>query len=75
MSDPIKHDPSSQCARILRHLKKHGKMTNIEMWNMRIQRGSERIRNLKSEGYLINSIKLDRTTWVYVYCGHESEQS
>ncbi|SIS12079.1 helix-turn-helix domain-containing protein [Williamsia sterculiae] len=61
-----KHRPDSQVARILRRLKSEGRITNIEMVNLRILRGSERIRDLKREGHAIRSIQLNQTTWVYV---------
>ena len=60
----------SQTGRILKHLKEHGHITNVEMWNMNIQRGSERIRELKKEGYLITSTQYSKTVWAYVYKGH-----
>lgn len=68
----VKHDPTSQCGRILRHLKEHGKITNIELvQNFHILRASERVRELRSEGHLIRSIRESNTVWVYVYEGEE----
>lgn len=60
----------SQTGRILKQLKEVGHITNVEMWNMNIQRGSERIRELKKEGHLITSARLSGPKWIYVYKGH-----
>jgi hypothetical protein len=59
----------SQTGRILKHLKEHGKISNAEMWNMHIQRGSERIRELKREGHVIRTIHVKGPVWVYMYDG------
>lgn len=64
----------TQTGRILRRLKANGKITNADMWNMRIQRGSERIRELKREGHIIKSVQNSKTLWTYVYMGHEDEE-
>lgn len=71
---PTTENHMTQTGRILKRLKENGKITNVEMWNMRIQRGSERIRELKSEGHIIRSVQLNRTTWVYVYDGHKDKE-
>lgn len=63
----------SQTAQILNYLKKHGSMTNTDMWNRRIQRGSERIRELKKEGYIIVSNHVKGPLWEYIYKGHKDE--
>lgn len=70
-----KHDPSSQCARILAVLKKHRRITNVQMINMNILRGSERIRELKSEGYIITSERLHGGQWEYRYGGHRDDEA
>ena len=62
-------DKLSQTARILKHLKANGQISNTEMWNMRIQRGSERIRELRAEGHLITSVHDKGPRWVYIYRG------
>lgn len=67
-------DKLTQTAKVLKLLKKNGKITNADMWNMRIQRGSERIRELKSEGHKIVSVQNNKTLWTYVYMGHEDEE-
>ena len=64
----------TQTGRILKRLKENGKITNADMWNMRIQRGSERIRELKREGHKIVSVQNNKTLWTYVYMGHEDEE-
>lgn len=68
-----KHSPTSQCARILKRLQQRGRITNVEMISMRILRGSERIRNLKAEGYVIKSNRVKGGLWEYVYFGHEDD--
>lgn len=68
-----KHDPASQCARILRVLKKHRRITNVQMINMRVLRGSQRIRELKSEGYIITSERLHGGQWEYRFGGHRDD--
>lgn len=60
----------SQTGQILKYLKEHGSMTNTDMWNRRIQRGSERIRELKSEGHIIVSNHVEGPLWEYIYKGH-----
>lgn len=68
-----KHGPTSQVGRILKHLQKHGRITNIQLVrDFHILRGSERIRELKAEGHNIRSVRLDRVTWVYIYEGEEA---
>mgnify|MGYP003511850019 CR=1 FL=1 len=67
-------DKLTQTAKILKRLKENGKITNADLWNMRIQRGSERIRELKSEGHIIKSVQNNKTLWTYVYMGHEDEE-
>ena len=67
-------DKLTQTAKILKLLKENGKITNADMWNMRIQRGSERIRELKREGHKIVSVQNNRTLWTYVYMKHEDEE-
>lgn len=70
-----RHDPASQVGRILKHLRKHGRITNIELiQHHRILRGSERIRELRREGHLIRSVRLSPTVWAYIYDGHEDDQ-
>lgn len=64
----------SQTGQILKHLKEHGSMTNTDMWNRRIQRGSERIRELKKEGYIIVSNHVKGPLWEYVYKGHIDDE-
>jgi len=64
----------SQTGTILKHLKEHGSMTNADMWNRRIQRGSERIRELKKEGHLIITNHVDGPLWEYVYNGHVDDK-
>lgn len=64
----------SQTGQILKYLKEHGSMTNADMWNRRIQRGSERIRELKKEGYIIVTNHVNGPTWEYIYKGHEDDQ-
>lgn len=63
----------SQTAIILNYLKKYGSMTNADMWNRRIQRGSERIRELKAEGHIIVTNHVKGSLWEYIYKGHEDE--
>lgn len=73
MSQLIKPTKASHTAQILKHLKEHGSMTNTDMWNRRIQRGSERIRELKREGHIIISNHVKGSLWEYIYMGEESE--
>lgn len=73
MSDQLKETKLSQTGQILKHLKENGSMTNTDMWNRRIQRGSERIRELKREGYIIISNHVKGPLWEYIYMGHEDE--
>lgn len=70
----IRHDPASQCARILRVLKKHRRITNVQMINMRILRGSERIRELRAEGHIITSQRMHGGQWEYRYGGMRDEE-
>ena len=63
----------SQTAQILKYLKQHGSMTNTDMWNRRIQRGSERIRELKREGHIIITNHVKGALWEYIYKGHEDD--
>lgn len=64
----------SQAKRILKFLKLKGRITNVEMVRMRILRGSERIRELKKDGYIIVSHHLTGGLWEYVYKGHEDDE-
>jgi len=64
----------SQTGQILKHLKEHGSMSNTDMWNRRIQRGSERIRELKKEGHIIVSNHVKGSLWEYVYMGHVDDK-
>ena len=64
----------TQAGIILKHLKEHGSMTNADMWNRRIQRGSERIRELKSEGHIIITNHVKGPLWEYVYKGHPDDK-
>lgn len=64
----------SQTAQILKYLKEHGSMTNADMWNRRIQRGSERIRELKKEGHIIVTNHVKGSLWEYVYMGHPDDK-
>lgn len=65
----------SQTGEILKYLKEHGSMTNTDMWNRRIQRGSERIRELKREGYIIVTNHVKGPLWEYIYKGHEDDEA
>ncbi|NIL77162.1 helix-turn-helix domain-containing protein [Rhodococcus sp. B10] len=67
------HDPASQCARILRVLKKHRRITNVQMINMSVLRGSQRIRELKDEGHVIVSQRVHGGVWEYKYGGHRDD--
>lgn len=64
----------TQTGIILKHLKEHGSMTNADMWNRRIQRGSERIRELKAEGHIIVTNHVKGPLWEYVYMGHPDDK-
>jgi len=64
----------SQTAQILKYLKEHGSITNADMWNRKIQRGSERIRELKAEGHIIVSNHVKGPLWEYIYKGHEEDE-
>lgn len=63
----------SQCKRILKVLKTKGRVTNIELVNMCILRGSERIRELKGDGYRIVSHRVHGGVWEYIFKGHEDD--
>lgn len=63
----------SQARRILKFLKLKGRITNVEMVRMRILRGSERIRELKADGYIIVTNHVKGGIWEYVYKGHEDD--
>ena len=67
-------DKLTQTAKILKLLKENGEITNADMWDMRIQRGSERVRELKREGHKIVSVQNSKTLWTYVYMGHEDDE-
>ena len=46
--------PTSQCSAVLAHMKKFGGITTMEAFGMlRVTRLSERIRELKAQGYKI----------------------
>lgn len=64
----------SQTKRILKFLKLKGRITNVEMVRMRILRGSERIRELKKDGYIIVSHHINGGLWEYVFKGHEDDE-
>lgn len=64
----------TQSNRILRHLKRYGYISNVDMWNHRIQRGSERIRELKEDGYDITSEHVKGSLWIYHYHGHKHDR-
>lgn len=66
-------DKETQAKQILKILRTNGKITNYEMWNMHIQRGSERIRELKADGYRIVSHHVKGPLWEYVFKGHEDD--
>lgn len=63
--------PVTQTARILKILEQRGRISNYELWNMHIQRGSERIRELKSEGHQIVGVRDKGSLYWYVYKGHD----
>lgn len=63
----------SQAKRILRTLKAKGRITNVEIIDMHILRGSERIRELKGDGYRIVTNHIKGGIWEYVYRGHEDD--
>ncbi|MBJ8343974.1 helix-turn-helix domain-containing protein [Antrihabitans sp. YC2-6] len=67
-------EPTTQTGRILKILQKDGEITNAQMWRMKIQRGSERIRELKAEGHVIRSIHLKGPYWIYMYDGQGSPE-
>lgn len=64
----------SHAKRILKVLKAKGRITNVEMYNMYIHRGSERIRELKADGYRIVSHHVKGPLWEYVFKGHEDDE-
>lgn len=66
-------DKITQTKRILKVLKTKGRVTNVELVTMRILRGSERIRELKGDGYRIVSHHVMGGVWEYVYKGHEDD--
>lgn len=67
------HDPSSQCGRLLKHLKKHRRITNRQLINMGIFRGSARIKDLRDEGWLITSNQVHGGLWEFVLTGHQDD--
>ena len=74
--DPIAtptHDPSSQCARLLTHFKKHRRITNRQMINMGIYRGSARVKDLRDEGHLIVTNRVHKGLFEFVYDGYEDD--
>lgn len=68
------HDPSSHCARLLKHLKKHRRITNRQLINMGIFRGSARIKDLRDEGWLITSNQVHGGLWEFVLVGHRDDE-
>lgn len=64
----------SQAKQILKVLKIKGRISNVEIINMRILRGSERIRELKKDGYRIVSNRVKGGIWEYIYRGHEDDE-
>lgn len=42
--------PTTQHGKIIKHLRQHGQITNAQLVNMYILRGSERMRELRAEG-------------------------
>lgn len=71
---PRHTDKESQAKQILKVLKSRGKITNVDMFGMYIMRGSERIRELKKDGYRIVSYHVGGTLWEYRYTGHEDDE-
>lgn len=69
----VKVKKPSQHERILRVARSKGYISNHDMWDMRIQRGSERIRELKSEGHLFVGQRDTGTRYLYIYKGHQDE--
>jgi hypothetical protein len=63
----------SQAQKILKVLKDKGRITNVEIIKMYILRGSERIRELKKDGYRIVTHHVKGGIWEYVYMGHEDD--
>ncbi|OLT47743.1 hypothetical protein BJF87_21245 [Gordonia sp. CNJ-863] len=67
------HDPSSQCARLLKHLKKHRRITNRQLISMGIFRGSARIKDLRDEGWIIVTNRVHRGLFEFVLVGLRDE--
>jgi hypothetical protein len=63
----------SQAKKVLRVLKIKGRITNVELVQMHILRGSERIRELKADGYRIVTNHIKGGLWEYVFKGHEDD--
>ncbi|NED70326.1 hypothetical protein G3I15_56345, partial [Streptomyces sp. SID10244] len=65
----------SQCAKLLTHLKKHRRITNRQMINMGIFRGSARIKDLRDEGWIIVTNRVYRGLFEFVLTGHRDDEA
>ncbi|MDI9934732.1 helix-turn-helix domain-containing protein [Rhodococcus sp. IEGM 1351] len=68
------HDPSSQCAKILRLFKRRGFATNVELNSMGIFRYSARIKDLRDDGYLIETVRVHDGLYRFEFHGHRDEE-
>lgn len=69
-----KHEPTSQCGRILKRLKQNGSVTNVELNGMGIFRYSARLRDLREDGWIIVSNHVKDGLWTFVFQGHRDEE-
>lgn len=63
----------TQTARILKHLKAKGKVSNFELRKI-AWRYPARILDLKHEGHRIRSVHDKGPLWFYIYEGHEDDE-
>lgn len=65
---------STQEGRLLRHLKKHRSITPPQAAQIYgIYRFSARIKNLRDEGWIINTVHLHDKLYRYEFVGHRDE--
>lgn len=67
------HSPASQCATMLKYLKKYRRATGSQFLSMGIGRFGARLKNLREEGWIVESVRLRDGLWEYRFLGHRDD--
>lgn len=68
------HSGMSKTARVLRILKNNGSATNKDLNRICFRYGA-RIHELRNEGWVIDSNRLEGGLWEFIFHGHVSEDT